>query len=265
LGSLGWSHWEAELNPFSLLIGVGATLGLVWVSWQAPEKLALRRFDQGLWLLLGGLLGGRLAHVAMAWTYYTEHRIETLQVWLGGFSGAGALLGGLFALAVLAFITRQPLAELADTYLPLAAVLSVSGWLACWLDGCAYGAETAAWWGLPARDEWGDLNRRLPLQLLAAFLTLGLFWLVDRSRKRLKRAGQAACLALLGMGLLIFAVSCLRVDPSQTWWGWRPEAWAGLGVSILAVLAFLLTLLPMQNPTPDMPSPDPHHLQHTID
>jgi phosphatidylglycerol---prolipoprotein diacylglyceryl transferase len=246
------------------LIGLGAVLGLAWVAWQAPEKLALRRIDQGLWLLFGALLGGRLAHIAMAWPYYAERLLEIPQVWLGGFSGMGALAGALLALALLAFITRQPLGELADAYLPLAAALSVSAWLACWVDGCAYGFETAAWWGLPARDEWGDLNRRLPLQLLAASLTLGLFWLVDRSRTRLQRAGQPACLAWLGLGLLNFGISFLRVDPSPSWAGWRPETWAGLGFSLLAIAAFLLTFLPLQRSAPDMAPAEadyPHHTQ----
>ena len=255
--------WEAKLNPFSLLIGLGAVLGLAWVAWQASEKLALRRIDHGLWLLLGGLLGGRLAHVAMAWPYYAGRLLEIPQVWLGGFSGAGALAGGLLALALLAFITHQPLGELADAYLPLAATLSVSAWLGCWLEGCAYGVETTAWWGLPARDEWGELAKRVPLELLAASLTLGLFWLVDRSRTRLYRAGQPACLALLGLGLLNFGISFLRVDPSQTWQGWRPEAWAGLGFCLLAAAAYLLTLYPLQRSTPDMASPETDCPQRT--
>jgi phosphatidylglycerol:prolipoprotein diacylglycerol transferase len=245
------------------LIGLGAVLGLAWVAWQAPEKLSLRRIDQGLWLLLGALLGGRLVHVAMAWPYYAGGLLEIPQVWRGGFSGVGALAGALLALTLLAFITRQPLGELADVYLPLAAALSVSAWLACWLDGCAYGGETAAWWGLPARDEWGELKRRLPLQLLAASLTLGLFWLVDRSRTRLQRAGQPACLALLGLGLLNLGISLLRVDPSPIWAGWRPETWAGLSFGLLAIAAFLLTLLPLQRSAPDMAPAEADYLHPT--
>jgi phosphatidylglycerol:prolipoprotein diacylglycerol transferase len=249
------------LNPFSLVVGLGAALGLAWMAWQAPEKLAARRIDHGLWLLLGGMLGGRLAHVAMAWPYYAGRLFDIPQVWLGGFSGAGALAGGLLTLMLLAFTTRQPLGELADVYLPLAAVLGVSGWLACWWDGCAYGPETTAWWGLPARDEWGELASRMPLQLLAASLTLSLFWLVDRTRQHLRRAGQPACLTLFGLGLLIFVVSFLRADPSQTILGWRPEAWVGLAVSLLAGTAFLLTLSPFLRTTTAAPSPETDHFQ----
>lgn len=245
------------------MIGLGAVLGLAWVAWQAPEKLALRRIDQGLWLLLGALLGGRLVHVAMAWSYYAGGLLEIPQVWLGGFSGMGALAGALLALMLLAFITRQPLGDLADAYLPLAAALTVSAWLACWVDGCAYGVETTAWWSLPARDEWGELERRVPLQLLAASLTLGLFWLVDRSRTRLRRAGQPACLVLLGLGLLNLGISFLRVDPSPTWAGWRPETWAGFAFGLLAVAVYLLTLIPLQRSVSDLASAEADYPHHT--
>ena len=221
------------LNPFSLLLGLGAVFGLAWVAWQSPEKLTLRRFDQGILLLVGALLGGRLVHVAMTWSYYADHLTDIPRIWTGGISGVGSLIGGLLALGFLAIFTRQSLGELADTYLPLAAVLFVISWLACWLDGCAYGAETTAWYGLPARDEWGDLSHRVPAQLLGAVLTLALFWLVDFSRRRFIIPGQAACLALLGAGLIMLGISFLRVDPSQTWLGWRPEAWSGLGFSLL--------------------------------
>jgi phosphatidylglycerol---prolipoprotein diacylglyceryl transferase len=252
-----------KLNSFSLLVGVGATLGLAWVVWQAPEKQALRRVDQGLWLLLGSLLGGRAAHVATAWPYYAGRLLETPQVWLGGFSGAGALAGGLMALVLLASITRQPLGDLADAYMPLAAVLAVCAWLGCWLDGCAYGAETTAWWALPARDEWGELRQRFPVQLLAASLTLGLFWLVDRSRTHLPHPGQPACLALLGLGLLTFGISFIRVDPSQTWWGWRPETWTGVGFSFLAIIAYLLTFSPLRSSVSGASSTGSNHPKHT--
>jgi prolipoprotein diacylglyceryltransferase len=259
----GIRNRSVDLNLFSLLLGLGATLGLAWVAWLGPEKLALRRFDQGIRRLRGAWLGGRLAHMAMGWSYYSEHVPEIPQLWLGGFSGAGALAGGLLALVLLAIFTHQQLGELADIYLPLATVLAISGWLACWLDGCAYGAETIAWWALPARDEWGELLSRVPLQLLAATLTLGWFWLLDRNRKQLQQAGQATSLALLGMGLIIFLVSFLRVDPSQTWWGWRPETWAGLAFSLLAFTTYLLSLQPFQKPSPDSAVPGNNHLQNS--
>jgi prolipoprotein diacylglyceryltransferase len=196
-------------------------------------------------MLGGALLGGRLVHVAAAWPYYSERLLDIPQVWLGGISGSGALGGGLLALILLAAYTHQNLGMLADGYLPLAASLAVSAWLACWVDGAAYGAETAAWWGLPARDEWGDLTRRVPLQMLAALLALAVFWYADHRRDP-KRPGQGASLGLSGLGLLLFGAALLRADPSPIWAGMRPEAWVGLGFALLATLAYLLLRFPLR-------------------
>jgi prolipoprotein diacylglyceryltransferase len=192
-------------------------------------------------------VGGRLAHVAAAWPYYSERLLDIPQVWLGGLSGPGALCGGLLAIGLLAVFTRQKLGALADGYLPLAAALVVSAWLACWADGTVYGPETAGWWGLPARDEWGEISRRAPLQMVGACLSLGVFWYAERHRDS-KRPGLAASLALFGLGLLILATAWLRADLSPTWAGLRPEAWGGLGFTLLAVAAYLLARLPRRWP-----------------
>lgn len=216
---------------------------MTWAAAQAPAKNTASWIDQGLWILAGALVGGRLVHVAIAWPYYVSHPLDIPQVWLGGISGPGALGGGLLALGLLAVLARQDLGILADGYLPMAATLVVSSWLACWLDGSSYGAETSAWWGMPARDEWGDLSRRMPLQMVAASLAVGVFWFADRI-KNPRRPGMAAGLALTGMGLLIFVVALWRVDPSHSWAGLRPEAWSGLAFALLGGAGYLLARHP---------------------
>jgi prolipoprotein diacylglyceryltransferase len=226
-----------------VIIGLGATFGLAWTAALAPQKHRAGKIDHGLWVLFGALLVGRLLHVGLAWSYYSERLLDIPQIWLGGLSGAGALAGGLLALGLLAFFTRQNLGVLADGYTPLAAALVTSAWLACWADGAVYGAETTAWWGLPARDEWGELLRRQPVQMAAAGLTLALFWFLDRRRNDLKQPGQKASLALFGLGLLILATSFWRVDVSPVWSGLRPEAWAGVGFTLMAGTGYLLTYL----------------------
>jgi prolipoprotein diacylglyceryltransferase len=235
---------------------------LAWTAALVPGKHAARWIDQGLLILFGALVGGRLVYVVLAWPFYQYHPLDIPQVWLGGLSGPGALGGGLLALVLLAAFTHQKLGVLADSYMPLAAALVVSVWLACWVDGAAYGAETAAWWGLPARDEWGDLSRRVPLQMVAACLALGVFWYIDR-RRNSKRHGATAALALSGLGILIFFVALWRVDPSPEWAGLRPEAWAGLGYALVGAAAYLLARLPGRWGRRTGPPADTDILQNT--
>lgn len=220
---------------FSLIITLGAAVGLAWVAWRAPEKVRLPHLDAVLWVLLGGLVGGRAAYVAVNWLYFQSHPLESLQVYLGGLSWPGALVGGLLALALYAWFTRQSLGVLADALAPLLVCLAVSAWLGCWLDGCAYGPPTHAWWGIPSRDEWGVLARRWPIQIMGALLVIGMFWVLDRFTPR-GRAGALGGLALLGVSLLLFGFSWLRIDPAPLWRGLRLDTWAALGFALLALV-----------------------------
>lgn len=230
---------------FSILIGIGVGLGLLWVMWQSAPRQCEHRLNAALWALGGALLGGRAAYVARLWPYYHTHQTDIPQVWLGGLDGAGALLGGVLGLLAAAAVLRRPLGRLADALLPLLISVSAAAWLACWLDGSAYGAPASAWWGVPARDEWGEVQRRLPVQLLGAVATLLLSWLIERLRGHLVRPGQPAALGLLGVALILFGLSFLRADPSLLWGSLRPEAWGALILGGLALIGLLLaSLLP---------------------
>ncbi len=228
---------------YSLLLGLGAALGLAWITRQAPPKEGRAYLDAGLWVLVGGLLGGRLAFVVFHWSYFQAHRIEIPQIYLGGMDWGGVSAGALLSLVLVATLTHTPLGRLADGLLPLLACLTVSIWLGCWLDGTAYGFVTSTWWGIPARDEWGQLALRWPIQLLGALLAVGLFWLLDWSRQWITAPGQATGLGMLGLALEVFALSFLRADPAPKWRGMVLGSWTALGFALLAGLVFVISTI----------------------
>ncbi|MBN2146077.1 MAG: prolipoprotein diacylglyceryl transferase [Anaerolineales bacterium] len=228
---------------FSLLSGVGVGAGLLWVIWQSPPKHAARHTQAGLAVLASALIFGRAMHVAIHWSYYQAHSIEIPQVWLGGLSGIGALAGAMVGVLITAAASHRPVGPLADALLPLLVTMVLTVWLACWLAGFAYGNATNHWWGVPARDEWGNIARRVPVQLLGAMSTLAWFWCLERLRPRLPYPGQSACLGMLGLGGLLFGTSLLRADPSPLWQSLRPEAWGALGITAVSLMGFLVFTL----------------------
>jgi phosphatidylglycerol---prolipoprotein diacylglyceryl transferase len=227
----------------SILFGMGAMLGLSWIAWQAPPERRLREVDAGLLALLGGLVGGRLAFVAADWAYFQSHWGEIALIHLGGMSWAGALVGGLVATVLLELLSHQPLGATLSELWPLWATVTVSAWLGCWLDGCAYGPPAAAWWGVLARDEWGAYALRWPTQLLGALLALVLFGLLNWVRSRGLDPWLLAGLGVIGLSLEMLALSFLRADPSLQWRGLRLDTWAALALTIGAFLAFLVSYL----------------------
>ena len=228
---------------YSLFVAFGALTGLLLAGWRAPQKATTRYLDAGLGILAGALVGSRALAVAINWGYYRLHPDEIIQVWLGGLSGVGALAGGVLAIIIVALSLRLPIGTLSDVFLPLAGTLMTTVWLGCWIDGCSYGYASSAWWALPARDEWGAIAYRLPVQFMGAILTLLLLWILDRAGKRWPQNGMVACLGLLGFSAEIFGLSFLRADPTLWVYGLRLEAWGALGLLAFSILAVVVLLL----------------------
>jgi len=231
------------MQPFSLLLGVGALAGLLLTSWRAPRKDVIRYLDAATLVLLFALLGSRALAVAFNWGYYGSHLSEIIQVWQGGLSGLGALAGGVLAIFVLARWWKLSTGLLADSLFPLAGALVITSWLGCWADTCAYGIPSLAWWALPARDEWGVIAPRLPVQLIGAILTLGSLWLSDWINKRFPLPGLSASIGLFIISAIVFGLSYLRADPILIWQGLRLEAWGAIGLMILCGLLAVVLLV----------------------
>jgi prolipoprotein diacylglyceryltransferase len=226
---------------FSLLLVMGALTGLSWSAFSVPPKHSLRLVDQGLWVLLAGLVGGRAAFVSLNWGYFQVFPSEIFQVWLGGLSGLGAVFGFVGGICLVAWLYAESPLELADRLLPLGISLAAAGWLAAWWGGSAYGAQVDAWYAVPARAENGLWSSRFPTQLLGSLFTLALWAVLNRLVRPGSIPGFKAGLGLLGVGLILFGLSFTRVDPLPLWRGLRLDTWAALGLVGSAFLVLLVT------------------------
>jgi phosphatidylglycerol---prolipoprotein diacylglyceryl transferase len=235
------------------MIGLGIALGLYWTAWQPSKaKEATASFDAALWVLAGGLVGGRLGYVAASWPYFQGDLLAIPQVWLGGLSGPGSMAGALAALGILSIAWKLPAGTLAEALLPLAMTLTISAWLGCWLAGCAYGKPARGGWGIPAIDEWGSMEMRIPVQLLGAMLTLGTFWLFERIRQpiRGRKTGkrgdttiQVAAWALLALTFQITVLSFLRADPTILIKDIRLDTFAWGCLTLVALITLITAYL----------------------
>lgn len=84
----------------------GVTMALaVFTGWvfaiSRAKKLGIGRAElENLltWLVVGGFLGARLYHVFSSISFYAQNPLEIFQVWHGGLSIFGALIGGFLVL-----------------------------------------------------------------------------------------------------------------------------------------------------------------------
>jgi phosphatidylglycerol:prolipoprotein diacylglycerol transferase len=241
-----------------ILFGLGGTIGLGWIAWRTPAESRIRYLDAGLWALLGALLGGRLLFVFLNWAYFQLHPAEIPLFFLGGFSMVGAYLGSFLALMLVALITKLNFGNVSDAILPLLGILTASAWLACWLDGCAYGKITAAWWGLPAKDEWGIVATRMPIQLVAALGSAVWTMFLLSGPIKMKAPGTSAYLGVFGYSVIALAISLMLSDPTRYWLGLRYDSLGSIFLIGLSAIAFLVALLfgrrnPQTDDTPFLP------------
>jgi phosphatidylglycerol:prolipoprotein diacylglycerol transferase len=233
------------MNPFSIWVGLGASLGLWQVRQHVPLWQAPRWMNAALFTLAGALLGARLWFVLFNLHHYRLHPLETLYIWQGGYDWPGGILGALLVMLLVARRWPISLARLSDVMAALIPPLAIAAWLGCWQTGCAYGLTPAspAWWAVPCRDETGGILGRLPVQLIAVLCLVGYYaWLESRFSSR-RPAGQHASLAFLGLTLNLFAFSFLRADPVPLWAGVRPDSWLSGALLLLSIAAALLTFL----------------------
>lgn len=226
------------MNGFSLLLGIGAALGLLQIIRRVPDNLSLPWAAAGLGLLAAALAGARVAYVWLYPAYYAAHPESVWQLSEGGLAWPGALAGALAAFFLAALFLRAPLGVAADIFAPMFITVAVTAWLGAGFSGTAYGAEVhpALPWAIPSTEPEGALTYRWPLQLIAA-LTLFLFaWSFERRsvgwRLPEMRAGVAGLL-LAGHTALF---SYWRADGGLAFNGLR------LDYAAAALLAGLCTL-----------------------
>lgn len=231
---------------YTVVLGLGLLAGVGLTAWRAR-----RRADEGLdagWLdglivaLAAALVGGRIGFVVANWTYFQAHPGESWLVFRGGLTYHGGLLTGLAALALWAHWRDRSFLRIGGLLAPGGALWSAFGWLACWLDGCAYGRETFIGplaGDLP--DSYGIFAVRYRTQMLGAVFSLLALAVLWRTRRRLAPAG----LFWLGLALLSggrFIVALLRGDPVPLVGAVRVDALLD-AILILVALVMLFTVL----------------------
>lgn len=214
------------LPPYSIILTCSAALGLSLSIWLVSER---KRFviDAGIGLVFVSLLGARAGYILLNLAFFRNHASQMPQIWLGGLSWPGALVGARIFLLAIHLIRKEPVGELADSYLPLMGTVAVAIWLTSWGSGIGFGPRTDSWFGISVRDIFGITENRWPLPILGAVLSAG--WITGLVLIPMKKwkvnPGWRATLGITGIVLINGVISLFRVDPVPLLWGIRGETW----------------------------------------
>jgi len=231
---------------YAILLELGLTLGLLLTYFEGKRILEKGEtaLDLGLWVVAGGLLGGRIGFVLANWAIFGEDWTRVLRIWEGGLSYHGAFLGGLLGMLLYAGAHRQAAAplsfwKLGDVLTPGLAVGIMFGWAACLMGGCAYGAVSEGFGHMILPDLFGVEAPRFATQvagLVYALLLFVSFWLL---RRHWPYDGAAFLMYVLFYSAGMFLLASTRGDEAVYLGPWRVSQ----GIDLLLVSATAVGLL----------------------
>ena len=225
-----------QFNPVALQLGPVAVhwYGLTYLVafglflWLASRRVAQPDFAQRGWTrrdvedllffgVLGVVIGGRIGYSLFYKPgYYAAHPLEILQVWKGGMSFHGGLLGVIAAMALFARNRQRTFLDVMDLIAPCVPTGLASGRIGNFINGELWGraADPSLPWAMVFPQSGSELPRH-PSQLyqfaLEGLLLFVLLWIYA---KRPRPRGQVAAAFVVGYGVMRFVAEYFREPDS---------------------------------------------------
>ncbi len=246
-----------QLGAFSIRwYGVFLTLGIIGAYWltsrlrrQAGQSMQI--IEQLLLLVvISGIIGGRLLHVILEWSYYSQHLWQIPQIWMGGLAIHGAIIGGGLALY---WFTRQHklvFLPLLDQIVPGLALAQAIGRWGNYFNQELYGKPTTSWFGIYINEEFRIKNYELfsifhPIFLYESVgllvLAFILWRLISGSGTRSPGSGLPTAVYLIGYGVIRFLIGWLRIDQQLSFGELRFDQWESLIFIVSGIILWLST------------------------
>jgi phosphatidylglycerol:prolipoprotein diacylglycerol transferase len=242
-----------HIDPIALQIGPLAIhwyglmylagFGLAWVlgRWRIrhhPCGLTLNDLEDIIFYgVLGVVLGGRLGYVLFYKPEdYLAHPLAIFQVWEGGMSFHGGLIGVVLGMLLFAHRRGRTLLEIGDFIAPLIPLGLATGRLGNFINGELWGRPTDLPWGMIFPRSQDGIPRH-PSQLyemgLEGFALFGIIWWFARKPRPV---GQISAVFLMGYGIFRFLVEFTR----------EPDVFLGLligGMSMGQLLSIPMVII----------------------
>lgn len=215
------------IQVWGCFVALGMLVAMM-IIWRRSEQLGLSRdtmLDLAVWLMIGGIIGARLFHIAFYEPgYYLANPLEMLKVWHGGLSSFGGLAGAGVAFWYFVWRRKIALAQL----LPMAdifAFAAVFGWMigrgGCFMIHDHMGAHSNCFLAIRSPD-----GPRLEMALLeiVGLIPLGILFFVCRKKKLPQ--GWYVGILFVYYGVLRFVLDFFRatdiINPDARYLGLTP-------------------------------------------
>lgn len=241
-------HPYLHIGWFSIpTFGLMVATGLLVAAYVMQKDFTRRGLSADAYWMIGvaglaGIAGARLYHALES----PREFFSNPWLWLYsryGFAWFGGLLGGFFALLVLAKLAKLPVLEFLDACSPAAAVGYAIGRIGCLLSGDGdYGVPTSLPWGMSFLNGVMPTTERVhPTPIYEFFIWIAIAWFLWRMGKKASRAsiapGSIFSGYLLLTGVARFLIEFIRINPRSFFGLSNAQA-----ASLLSILVGLILL-----------------------
>jgi phosphatidylglycerol:prolipoprotein diacylglycerol transferase len=212
-----------DIHTYGVMVAIGFMVGLWVAARRAPiegiksEQIA----DLGVWLIITGMLGGKLFHIIFFWNdFIAGWRAEGIRSLREGFVFYGGFILASLTAVVYARAKRLSLAKLMDVLAPSAALGHMFGRLGCFFNGCCYGKPCALPWAVqfPPPHLMAGIPVH-PTEIYEALGNLAIFVGLTAFYRHKRFDGQIFWMYVLSYGTLRFVVEFFRGDYDVHYFG----------------------------------------------
>lgn len=210
--------WGFAIHSYGLMLAIAFIIGIIGIrkSIQDDSINPDHIIDLGIWILVGAVLGARLAYVATEYRYFIHFPMDIFKINSGGLAFQGGLIGGFGAGAW--YTRRQKLNTwvVADLVAPFVALGYAIVRIGCLLNGCCYGIPTSLPWALRCASE--DSMLRHPTQIYSLVGSLIVFAILMAGKKHKRYPGFWFFSYVMMYGVMRFVVEYFREGPKLFPW-----------------------------------------------
>jgi len=224
--------------------------------WGGRAPLSVTDFDDFIiWITLGIILGGRMGYVLFYnFPHFAANPIEIVELWNGGMSFHGGVIGCVLAIVLFALHRGVPMLSLGDVTATVAPIGLFLGRIANFINGELWGRATEVPWAM-VFPHGGPLPRH-PSQLYEAALEGVVLFIIVGLLVRcgaLKRPGVATGVFAIGYGIARITCEFFRERDAQLGFLWRGLTMGMLLCIPLLIAGIAVVVVALQRPLKPKP------------
>jgi len=149
--SITFSVFGIDVYWYGIILVLAVIVGFIIALQLAKKKQVDTNHIYNLlfWLIVFGIIGGRLAHVVGDWSFYKTNLVNIVKVWEGGLAFYGVLSAGLVATFIYCRYKKISFWLLTDIMVVSLPLMQAIGRWGNYFNQELYGQPTDLPWGIP--------------------------------------------------------------------------------------------------------------------